>query len=48
LGNLIGNVDINRAWESITRQYQNSAKESFGHNELKQHKSWFELSTFSE
>jgi lipoate-protein ligase A len=41
LENCDKNVDINRAWKSIRRTIKSSAKESLGHYELKQHKSWF-------
>jgi hypothetical protein len=35
-------VDINRAWENIIQNIKISAKKSFGHSEVKQHKPWFD------
>jgi hypothetical protein len=42
LENLDTEVDINRAWETITENIKISAKESVGYYELKKHKPWFE------
>jgi hypothetical protein len=42
LENFDDNVDINRAWESIRENIKTSAKGSLGHNELQQHKPWFD------
>jgi hypothetical protein len=41
LENLNAEVDINRAWETITESINISAKESLGYYELKMHKPWF-------
>jgi hypothetical protein len=35
-------MDINRAWETITENIKIPAKESLGYYELKKHKSWFD------
>jgi len=37
-----GDVDINRAWERIRENLKDSATESLGYYELKQHKPWFD------
>jgi hypothetical protein len=37
LENLDTEVDINRAWDSITENINNSAKESLGYYELRNH-----------
>jgi len=42
LQNLSDSKDINRAWENIEEKSKNSAKESLGLHELKQHKPWFD------
>jgi hypothetical protein len=42
LENLETEVDINRAWETITENITISAKESLGYHELKKHKPWFD------
>jgi hypothetical protein len=42
LENLSGDVDINRAWDSIQENIKTSAKESLGLHEMKQHKPWSE------
>jgi hypothetical protein len=42
LENLDAEVDINRAWETITENINISAKESLGYYELKKHKPWFD------
>jgi hypothetical protein len=34
-------VDINRAWETVTENIKISAKDSLGYAELKTHKIWF-------
>jgi hypothetical protein len=38
LENLDGDVDINRAWETVRENIKISAKESVGYNKLKKHK----------
>jgi hypothetical protein len=38
LENLDGNLDLNRAWESITEHIKTSAKENLGYNVLKHNK----------
>ena len=38
LKNISDDEDINRAWENIKENIKNSAKESLGLHELKQHK----------
>jgi hypothetical protein len=35
-------VDINRAWETITENIKISAKQSLGYYELKEHRTWFD------
>jgi len=40
LQNLNGDENANRAWENITENIKNSAKESLGLHEWKQHKPW--------
>jgi 50S ribosomal subunit-associated GTPase HflX len=35
-------VDINRAWETVSENIKISAKESVGYDELKKHKPWFD------
>jgi hypothetical protein len=35
-------VDINRAWETITENIKISSKESLGYHEMKKHKPWFD------
>jgi len=42
LENLNVNEDINRAWKNIKGNNENSAKDSLGLHELKQHKPWFD------
>jgi len=42
LENLSDSEGINRAWENIREDNKNSAKESLGLHELKQHKLWFD------
>jgi hypothetical protein len=42
LGNLDTEVDINRAWETITENIKVSARDSLGYHELKKHKPWFD------
>jgi hypothetical protein len=42
LENVSDDEDINRAWESIKEKIKNSAKESLGLHEMKQHKQWFD------
>jgi hypothetical protein len=42
LENLRYSEDINRAWENIKENIKNSAKESLGLQESKQHKHWFD------
>ena len=42
LKNLSNGEDINRAWENIKENIKNSAKDSLGLHELKQHKPWFD------
>jgi hypothetical protein len=42
LENLDIEVDINRAWETITANTKISANESLGSYELKKHKLWFD------
>jgi hypothetical protein len=39
--------DINRAWENIQEDFNNSAKDSIGLHELKQHKTWFDEESLS-
>jgi hypothetical protein len=41
LENLHENVDITKAWESITENTRTSATDSVGY-ELKQHQPWFD------
>jgi hypothetical protein len=40
--NLVHDVDINRAWETIRENVNISAKENLGYYELKKHKLWFD------
>jgi hypothetical protein len=42
LENLDGDVNINRAWETIRDNIKISAKVSLGYYELKKHKLWFD------
>jgi hypothetical protein len=42
LENLDAEVDIDRAWETIRRDIETSAKESLGYYELKKHKPWLD------
>jgi hypothetical protein len=42
LENLVDDVDINRAWESIRENMKTSATEGLGYYELEQHKLWFD------
>ena len=42
LKNLSNGEDINRAWENIKENIKNSAKDSLGLHESKQHKPWFD------
>jgi hypothetical protein len=42
LENLDTEVDINRAWKSITENIKILVKESLGYYELKMHKPWFD------
>jgi hypothetical protein len=42
LENLDGDVDINRAWETIRENIKISAKASLGYYEWKKHKPWFD------
>ena len=42
LENVSDDEDINRAWESIKETIKNSAKQSLGLQEMKQHKPWFD------
>jgi hypothetical protein len=37
-----GNYLVNRAWENIKENIKNSAKESLGVHEFKQHQPWFD------
>jgi len=36
-----GDMECNRAWESVRKNMRPSATENLGHWELKRHKSWF-------
>jgi hypothetical protein len=42
LETLDAEVDINRAWETITQNIKISAKESLGYYELKKHEPWLD------
>jgi hypothetical protein len=42
LENLVGEVDINRTWETTRENIKISTKGSLGYYELKKHKPWFE------
>jgi hypothetical protein len=42
LEKLEDDVDINRAWETITENVKILSKESLGYSELKQYKPWFD------
>jgi hypothetical protein len=44
LESLDGDVDINKAWETIRENIKLSAKETLGYYELKQHKPWLDES----
>ena len=41
-GNISDDGDTNRAWENIKENIKNSANESLGLHELKQHNPWFD------
>jgi hypothetical protein len=42
LENLDTEVDVNKAWETITENINISAKMSLGYSELKKYKPWFD------
>jgi hypothetical protein len=42
LEDLVTEVEINSAWETMKENIKISAKESLGYFELKKHKPWFD------